>query len=149
LERKRLADKITMRILLPFVFALLCSAAEPAPPELPRHVLTNDGLIVLARAGVGDALLVDLVRYKRTHFDTSAEALAALARHGLAESVIRAVVEKQEQVQLRPPQVTMEPVAPREDGRIEIAPGSMLMLPSEKNKRPRGDAGRWYKISMR
>lgn len=138
-----------MRILLPLVFALICSAAEPPAPELPRHVLTNDGLIVLARAGVGDGLLVDLVRYKRTHFDTSADALAVLARHGLAESVIRAVVEKQEQVQLRPPQVTMHPVTPGEDGRVEIAPGSLLMLPTEKSKRSRGDAARWYKISMR
>ena len=56
--------------------------------------------MVLARAGVGDGLLVDLVRNKRTVFDTSADALALLARHGLSENVLRAVVEKQEQVQL-------------------------------------------------
>ena len=100
-----------MRLFVSVIFAAVCLAAEPETLALPRHILTNDGLIVLARAGVGDSLLTDLVRHKRTHFDTSADALALLARQGLSENVLRAVVEKQEQVQMRRPRFTVSPVA--------------------------------------
>ena len=83
-----------MRIMLFVLFAMVCVAAEPENSALPRHVLTNDGLVVLARAGVGDGLLVDLIRNKRTQFDSSAEALAVLARNGLSENILRAVDRK-------------------------------------------------------
>src|SRR5215207_9627251 len=95
------SDETVMRIFVSIIFAAACLAAEPETIALPRHILTNDGLIVLARAGLGDGLLVDLVHHKRTQFDTSADALALLARQGLSENVLRAVVEKQEQVQMR------------------------------------------------
>jgi hypothetical protein len=122
-------------------------AAEPESIALPRHVLTNDGLIVLARAGLGDGLLVDLVKHKRTQFDTSAEALAQLARQGLSESVIRAVVEKQEQVQLRKPKLT---IAPSAGEPLEIEQGDVVMLQGPGNgKRAKSEPDRWYKLSMR
>src|SRR5687768_15072092 len=98
-----------MRILIGVLFVGVCLGAEPETSVLPRHVLTNDGVIVLARAGLGEGLLVDLIRHKRTQFDTSAEALALLARQGLSENVLRAVVEKQEQLQMRKPRVTISP----------------------------------------
>lgn len=132
------------------VMLLLCACAFAAEPEsmaLPRHVLTNDGLLVLARAGVGDGLLVDLVKHKRTQFDTSAEALAQLARHGLSESVIRAVVEKQEQLQLRKPKLT---IAPSVGEPVEVEQGEVLMLQGTGNgKRAKPEPDRWYKLSMR
>lgn len=141
-----------MRILLRFFFAAACFAAEPESISLPRHVLTNEGLVVLARAGVGDSLLVDLVRNKRTHFDTSAEALAQLVRHGLSENVVRAVVEKQEEIQLRKPKVSLSPVAPAgyvPGSSIDVAPGeSILMAPPASGRRPR-NAERWFKVALR
>lgn len=82
--------------------AAALAAAEPAESAPPPHVLTNDGLILLARAGLGDALLTDLVRHKQARFDTSPPALARLAWHGLSETVIRAVVERQDNLSLRP-----------------------------------------------
>ncbi len=132
------------------VMLLACASAFSAEPEtiaLPRHVLTNDGLLVLARAGLGDGLLVDLVKHKRTQFDTSAEALAQLARHGLSESVIRAVVEKQEQVQLRKPKLT---IAPSAGEPLEVEQGEVVMLQSTASgKRAKSEPDRWYKLSMR
>jgi len=130
------------------LLACVCAfAAEPESIALPRHVLTNDGLIVLARAGLGDGLLVDLVKHKRTQFDTSAEALAQLARQGLSESVIRAVVEKQEQVQLRKPKLT---IAPSAGEPLEIEQGDVVMLQGPGNgKRAKSEPDRWYKLSMR
>ena len=134
-----------MRILLTLAIAAACMAAEPETMALPRHVLTNDGLVVLAYAGVGDALLVDLIRHKRTAFDTSADALALLARRGLSENVLRAVVEKQEQVQLRPRRLTVSPI---ETGSA-VHPGDLLLSPSSGGRKPKSDPARWYKISLR
>lgn len=137
-----------MRILISLAFAAACFAAEPETIALPRHILTNDGLVVLARAGVGDGLLIDLVRNKRTLFDTSADALALLARHGLSENVLRAVVEKQEQVLLRKPKLTVSPMGPAET--VEVEAGEMILLPQAPGgKRGKNDADRWYKVSMR
>ena len=140
-----------MRILLNCFFAAACFAAEPESISLPRHVLSNEGLVVLARAGVGDSLLVDLIRNKRTHFDTSAEALAQLVRHGLSENVVRAVVEKQEEVQLRKPKVSLTPVAPAgyvPGTTIDVGPGETILMPPANGRRSR-DAERWYKVSLR
>lgn len=141
-----------MRILLSVFFAAACFAAEPESMTLPRHVLTNEGLVVLARAGVGDSLLVDLVRNKRTHFDTSAEALAQLVRQGLSENVVRAVVEKQEEVQLRKPKVSLSPVAPAgyvPGTAVDVGPGeAILMAPPDGGRRSK-DSERWYKVLFR
>lgn len=148
-NRKGVAsDEEFMRILLIVAFAAACLAAEPESIDLPRHILTNDGLVVLARAGVGDGLLVDLIRFKRTHFDTSADALALLARHGLSESVLRAVVEKQEQVQLRKPRLTLTPMTGT--GTLDVDGGDMLLLPPvPARRRGKAEPDRWYKVSMR
>lgn len=127
-----IADERFMRILLTVVMAAACLAGEPEKAALPRHVLTNDGLVVLAEAGLGEALLVDLVKAKRTAFDTSAEALAVLARRGISEGVIRAVVEKQEQVQL---------------GRAARAePSDIVLLNPAQGKR---EPDRWYRVTLR
>jgi hypothetical protein len=137
-----------MRIFVCVIFAAACLAAEPETVALPRHILTNDGLIVLARAGLGDGLLMDLVRHKRTHFDTSADALALLARQGLSENVLRAVVEKQEQVQMRKPRLTVSPVSAT--GPLDVEQDEMILVPSPQNGRKgKPEPDRWYKVSMR
>jgi len=134
-------------VLLSIVFAAAGLAAEPEAVALPRHILTNDGLVVLARAGVGDSLLVDLVRNKRTVFDTSADALALLARHGLSENVLRAVVEKQEQVQLRRPRLTVRPMT--EPGEPDMDAGHILVVAAPGARRGKAEPDRWYRVSMR
>jgi len=148
------ADEKTMRTFTLVVAALislqtaLFGAAEPEAIALPRHVLTNDGLVVLARAGLGDGLLVDLIRHKRSFFDTSAEALAQLARHGLSERVLRAVVEKQEEVRLRKPKVSLRPLTPYgTSAPVEVEDGELILLPGGEGRRGKSDPDRWYRIS--
>jgi hypothetical protein len=137
-----------MRILVCVVFAAVCVAAEPESVSLPRHILTNDGLVVLARAGLGDELLVDLVRHKQSQFDTSASGLALLARQGLSENVLRAVVEKQEQLQLRKPRLSVSPVTP--PGTLDVEAGDMILVPpTPAGRRGKPEPERWYKVSMR
>lgn len=83
------------------VFALASAlfAADPAPKPAPppRNLLTNEGVLLLAEAGLGERFLLELIEHKTSRFDTSAEALAHLARHGLTENVLRALVRKQDQ----------------------------------------------------
>ena len=138
-----------MRILFSLAFAASLFAAGPEEVPLARHILTNDGLIVLARSGVGDSLLTDLIRHKRTQFDTSADALALLSRHGMSENVIRAVVEKQEQVQLRKPRVQLSPVTATA-APMEVENGEVILLPSPNTgRRGRSEPDRWYKVWLR
>lgn len=83
------------------VFALASAlfAADPAPKPAPppKNLLTNEGVLLLAEAGLGERFLLELIEHKTSRFDTSAEALANLARHGLTENVLRALVRKQDQ----------------------------------------------------
>lgn len=141
-----------MRLLTSVLFAAVCVAAEPESAALPRHVLTNDGVIVLARAGLGDSLLVDLIRHKRTQFDTSADALALLSRQGLSDSILRAVVEKQEQIELRPARLSLRRILPQEGAdpeRLDEEEGEGLLLRSGGGRRGKVPPDRWYKIFVR
>jgi hypothetical protein len=89
-----------MRTILS-VFALagtlLAADAAPKAAPPPRNLLTNEGVLLLAEAGLGERFLLELIESKTSRFDTSAEALAALARHGLTENILRALVKKQDQ----------------------------------------------------
>ena len=75
---------------------------------LERQTLNNEGIVDLARAGFSEAFILDLVQYKRTKFDTSVEGLTFLAKKGLSERVIRAIVansDKPEAGSVSPPVV--------------------------------------------
>lgn len=86
-------------ILSVLVLTSVSFAADPAarPGGLPRNLLTNEGVVLLAEAGLGERFLLELIEQKNTRFDTSAEALASLARQGLTETILRAMVHKQDQ----------------------------------------------------
>lgn len=67
--------------------------AQPlAGAILPKTLLTNQSVVLLARAGYSEDFLIDIIRHKRTRFDVSPEALAWLIAQGLGERVIRAMV---------------------------------------------------------
>jgi hypothetical protein len=85
-------------ILSVFALTSLLFAAEPVPKFAPppKNLLTNEGVLLLAEAGLGERFLLELIENKTSRFDTSAEALASLARQGLTENVIRALVRKQD-----------------------------------------------------
>jgi len=57
-----------------------------------RNVVTNRDVVALARAGFNEEFIVSTILTSRTRFDTTPKALAALARQGLSEGVIRAMV---------------------------------------------------------
>ena len=75
---------------------------------LDRQTLNNEGIVDLAKSGFSEAFILDLVQFKRTKFDTSVDGLTFLAKKGLSERVIRAIVansDKPESGSSNPPVV--------------------------------------------
>src|ERR1700722_20105686 len=61
-------------------------------PAVPRHVLSNEGIVALSEAGYDQNFLIDLIRQKQTRFDTSVEGLAYLADHGIPDYIVRFMI---------------------------------------------------------
>ena len=66
------------KFVLALTFLTAALAADPVPPfaKLPKNLLTNDGVVLLAEAGLGERFLLELIDQKTSRFDTSAGALA-------------------------------------------------------------------------
>ena len=56
---------------------------------LSRHLLTNEGIIQLAKAGFDELFIIERIKTSRTRFDTSVEGLVALKQAALSEDLIR------------------------------------------------------------
>jgi len=85
---------------------------------LTRDMLTNRDVITLANAGLSEQFIIQVVNTSRTRFDTTAEGLADLAKHGITEPILWAVKNA------KPPQCcgaeeTGKPDAPN-DGTIRV-----------------------------
>lgn len=72
-------------------------AQEYASALVSRHVLTNEGVITLAKAGFDELFIVERIRTSRTKFDTSIEGLVGLKQAGLSEDVIRLITQRDNQ----------------------------------------------------
>ena len=70
---------------------------EPAPAQeysaaaVSRHILTNDGVVALAKAGFDEYFIVERIRTSRTKLDASVSGLISLKEAGLSEDLIREV----------------------------------------------------------
>ena len=80
-----------MRVCM--VLLLLCLSRgfgqEYTTTLLSRHVLTNEGVIQLAKAGFDELFIIERIKTSRTRFDTSVEGLVALKQAALSEDLIR------------------------------------------------------------
>jgi hypothetical protein len=56
-------------------------------------LLTNDDVVKLTKAGLSAETIVAKIRASETKFDTSTDALVALANAGVPDAVIRAMIE--------------------------------------------------------
>jgi hypothetical protein len=76
--------------LLVFFVALWPAVAqEQAVTPLSRQLLTNDSVIMLAKAGFDELFIIERIHTSRTRFDTSVEGLIALKQAGVSEDLIR------------------------------------------------------------
>lgn len=67
------------------LFLLIFSAAE---------VLTNDDVVKLVKAGLSPSTIEVKIQTSQTAFDTSTDALVVLAKEGVPDSVIRAMIAR-------------------------------------------------------
>jgi len=72
-------------LALLFLFAIPLSAAE---------VLTNDDIVKLVKAGLSPQTIEVKIETSATSFDTSTDALVALAKEGVPDVIIRAMVAR-------------------------------------------------------
>jgi hypothetical protein len=73
-------------------------AAQEGPlqpnSDVPRvHLLDNAEIIKMAKAGLGDDVLIQTIRVQPGHYDTAPDDLIALKSAGLSNPVIAAIVE--------------------------------------------------------
>jgi hypothetical protein len=68
---------------------------------------------MLARAGYSERFIIDMIIYKQTQFDVSADGLVWLAKQGLSEKIIRVMVKnerKEEMTAVLPGAVMVAPL---------------------------------------
>jgi len=75
-------------LILFLAVAGVCSAES----NLHRNVLSNRDVVTLAKAGFDEEFLVSVIVSSRTHFDTSADGLAALAEQGVTQRIIEVMM---------------------------------------------------------
>jgi hypothetical protein len=77
---------------------VISAAAIAASAE---RVVTNEGLVVLARAGYNERFLIELIQSQPHRFDTSVVGLVYLAKQGISEKIVRAVIAGQKALERR------------------------------------------------
>jgi hypothetical protein len=79
-----------IRPLLLFLLLWLPAAAQNfTVATLSRHLLTNEGVIMLAKAGFDELFIIERIQTSRTRFDTTPEGMVALKQAGVSEDLIR------------------------------------------------------------
>ena len=81
-----------MRFVAAFLLVSLTAAAQQyTTTMLSRHVLTNESIVTLAKAGFDELFIIERIRTSRAQFDTSVQGLVALRQAGFTEDLIRAM----------------------------------------------------------
>jgi hypothetical protein len=90
------------------------AAQDYAAASVSRRVLTNEGVVELARAGFDELFIIERIRTSRSHFDASAQGLLSLTETGLSEEIINAIalqdLEERRSSGEAPPAEPAEPV---------------------------------------
>jgi hypothetical protein len=79
-----------------FRLCLICALAlcAAAPPCSAQQEITNDSVIQMTKAGLGDALIIQSVNATPSKFATTTSDIIALKQAGVSERVIGAMVAK-------------------------------------------------------
>jgi len=76
-------------------FIVICLAALTLPATLTaQQPLTNDSVVQMTKAGLGDSLIIESINATPATFATSASDLIALKKAGVSERVIGAMIAK-------------------------------------------------------
>ena len=75
-------------ILWLFVLFLLI-----VPNAFAAEVLTNDGVVAMVKAGLGDEVVISKIKTSQGQFDLSAQGLVQLKESGASDAVIKSMIE--------------------------------------------------------
>jgi len=81
--------KTLIAILALILLVVPCGAVAQQSPE----VLTNDKVISLAQASLGDSLIISKIKASGCNFDVSTAALLSLKKAGVSDPVIEAMIQ--------------------------------------------------------
>ena len=72
------------------------SQAAPGPPgDAPAEVLTNSDVVKMAKAKLGDGIIISTIKASASNFDTSVNAMVKLKEAGVSDPVIQAMRDAQ------------------------------------------------------
>jgi hypothetical protein len=84
------SKQIILRSLIASSLIAALASAQPAGPY--REVLSNRSIVTLATAGFSEDFILETIASSHTHFDVTVEGLAGLAKQGINERIIRAMM---------------------------------------------------------
>jgi hypothetical protein len=73
------------------IIVLLTAVCSAQDAGSSRNVLTNRDVVTLADAGLGEPFIIEMIGTSRAEFDTTADGIADLKKHGVKEDIIRAM----------------------------------------------------------
>lgn len=124
----------------------LCLAATPSPAQ--QQEITNDSVIQMTKAGLGDSLIIQSINATPSKFSTSTDDLIALKQAGVSERVIGAMVAKNG----APPPKPLPGATPTPDGRLKLDMGdppppapALPTVPADFSMEGVEDMGAYYK----
>jgi hypothetical protein len=86
-------------------------AAPKAAPAAPA-ALTNQDVVKLVQAKLGDDLIVSKIKTSKTRFNTSVDGLIALRQAGVSDRVIAVMIDPASEASPAPARTTLAPAAP-------------------------------------
>lgn len=94
------------------------------------EALTNEDVVKLVQAGIGDSVIIAKIKNSRTKFDTSPDTLIRLKQRGVSDAVLEALAQATGTIPSRPtpPADPNDPLSPHE-------PGIYLMKTERQGKR--------------
>ncbi len=95
-------------------------AVQGQPSQAPSDVLTNRDVVNMARAKLGDAIILSKIKTSGGNFDTSVDGMLELNKAGVSKAVIQAMRDSQEIAMAAAP----EP-APPSEAPPAAAPGTV------------------------
>lgn len=151
-----------------YVFLCIClshthptlgfAGPTPRPPqgqEAARPALTNNDVIQMVQAKLGDAVIVAKIKSSPCKFDTSTDALIKLKEAGVSDAVLQAMAEAgvasaPAPSASTPPPDPDDPLSPHESGiyYVHPNPGGRRMVQLEPTVYSGGKTGGLFKSAM-
>jgi hypothetical protein len=86
-------------VRLRFLFVILTLSASVIPLTHSGELLTNDAVVTMVKAGLGEDLIVMKIKNSPNAFDLSTDSMVKLKSQGVNENILKAMMETEGQTQ--------------------------------------------------